>query len=152
MKTTDSRPALRTGLVAAALLTLAACGGIADDAPTDADETEFCQAYYDEESSAQDVADDLARIGTPEGITDDQRNGFEVYVDGLADEGDTPNKDVDTVQIPADDQGDGTAFVNYARDLCSPLLNPTDPAAPTDPASPSQAPSGSTTPSGSATP
>ncbi len=122
---------LRAGLATAVLLTLAACGGIADDAPTDADQTEFCAAYYDETATAQDVADRLAEIGTPAGISESERNGFESYVDALADEGDTPYKDVETVKIPADDKADGTAFIDYAQDLCPPLLEPTSPVSPT---------------------
>lgn len=134
MKTSATR-SLRAGLTVAVLLGLAACGGIADDAPTDADPTEFCRAYYDEEATAADVADRLAEIGTPDDISDEERNGFEVYVEGLQDEGDSPNRDVSTVQIPADDQADGRAFVDYASNLCTTLLAPTDPS---DPASPSE--------------
>lgn len=132
--TFSPRPVLRGGVLAVAFLTLAACGGIADDAPSNADLTEFCNTYYDEESTAQEVAQKLAGIGTPDDISDAERNGFEVYVDGLEDEGDSPNKDVDEVQIPADDKADGQAFVTYAGEACS-TIAPTDPSAdPSEPA------------------
>ncbi|MDO9456710.1 hypothetical protein [Nocardioides sp.] len=128
--TISSRPVVRVGFVAAALLTLAACGGIADDAPTDADPQAFCDAYFSETQTAEEVAKELADIGTPEDISDDERNGFETYVEGLDDEGDKANKDVSSVQIPADDQEDGNAFVTYAQNTCGALQAPTeDPSA-----------------------
>ena len=136
MNSSLTRSRLRAGLVASALLGLAACGGIADDAPTDADPTAFCEAYYDESATAAEVADELASVGTPDDISDEERNGFEVYVEGLQDEGDSPNRDISTVQIPADDQVDGQAFVDYASALCTSLLAPTDPSDPSDPSDP----------------
>ncbi|MCW2814485.1 MAG: hypothetical protein JWN84_1940 [Nocardioides sp.] len=138
MNSSLTRTRLRAGVVAVALLGLAACGGIADDAPTDADATAFCEAYYDESATAEEVADELATIGTPSDISDEERNGFEVYVEGLQDEGDRPNVDVSEVQIPADDRADGTAFVEYASNLCTPLLTPTDPVDPSDPSDPAE--------------
>ncbi|WP_139980823.1 hypothetical protein [Nocardioides litoris] len=116
---TRIRPVLRAGLVAAALLSLAACGGIADDAPTNASVEEFCTTYYDLESSAEDVAQKLAETGTPEGIGEQERDGFELYVDALNDEGGTANGDVTSVEVPQDDKADGEAFIAYADTTCA---------------------------------
>jgi hypothetical protein len=141
----SSRSVLRGGVLAAALLTLAACGGIADDAPNDADLTEFCNTYYNESQTAEQVAKKLADVGTPKGISSSERNGFEVYVDGLDDEGDTPNKDLTEVKIPADDKADGTAFVAYAKEACSTVDPSADPSV--DPSvDPSADPSATETP------
>ncbi len=120
---TSATRTLRAGLTAAAFLGLAACGGIADDAPTDADPTAFCHAYYDEEATAQDVADRARRHRHPRRHQRRRAQRLRGLRRGPRTTRATcANKDVSTVQIPADDQADGKAFVDLRPDLCTPLL------------------------------
>ena len=123
--TLSPRPALRAGLAVAALLALSACSGIADDAPTDAEPQAFCDAY-NQDTSASEAAAALAEVGTPEDVTGEERNGFELYVEGLDNEGDTPNIEVEIVEIPEDDEADGLAFVTYVQETCTSLVGPPD--------------------------
>ena len=119
MKTSATRT-LRAGLTVAVLLGLAACGGIADDAPTrrrpDRVLPGLLRRGGDGPRTSPTASPTSAR---PTDISDEERNGFEVYVEGLQDEGDSANRDVSTVQIPADDQADGKAFVDYASSTCA---------------------------------
>lgn len=82
-----------------------ACGGGGSGAPTDASEDAFCEAVdsltadlvpedisnpempSDEElaQSVKDWAAELERVGTPEGISDDARAGFETVVEQTQD-------------------------------------------------------------------
>ena len=128
--TRRSRHVVRAGIAAAALMTLAACSGLADDAPTDASVEDFCAAYLFD-GTAEETAQEMAEVGTPEGVSDEVRNGFETYVDALNDEGDTANADVLTVEVPEDDRADGEAFVEYVGTTCAgqggaPTEAPTD--------------------------
>ncbi|MDT0202328.1 hypothetical protein [Nocardioides sp. AE5] len=114
----------RFSLVVASLalvggMTAACGGGSGADAPTNASQDDFCEAYMKitevtDADGAKDVAKDLADIGTPEGISDEARKGFEVYVDALedADDGDT--------ETPWDDdeQENVTAFLTWASTTC----------------------------------
>jgi hypothetical protein len=79
-----------------------ACGDDASDAPDDASKDDFCkvleEAPTDEKPSQDDVddwADKLRDTGTPEGIDDDARHGFEVLIEAL--------DDVDVDDIDEDD-------------------------------------------------
>lgn len=93
--TTAARAGFST-LLAVLLLALAGCGGDdADAAPDDASRSDFCEAFLDEPDgfdsddpdeavdAAHDYADTLREVGTPD-VSDDAREGFEVYVDFLA--------------------------------------------------------------------
>lgn len=117
-----TRRAVRAGVVVAAVATLNACGGIADDAPTDAGVEEFCAAYFDGESSAEQVADRLAEVGTPSDISDFQRDGFEAVAEGLQSAGDRPRAEVEEVNVSESDVDKVDEFVLYANETCASFL------------------------------
>ena len=121
---------LTTGLVglnlaapgAGAILTtvlsggLVACGGPQGaDAPTDASVEDFCRTIGDLSTlDPEKLVDDLAEVGTPEGIPADAREGFEVMIDeATADE------------ISDADQGKVNTFVAYVAETCGAF--PADP-------------------------
>lgn len=136
------RPLLHLGLVAAAALTLTACSGMADDAPRDAEPQAFCDTFYDREQTARQVAADLAETGTPDDVSDDERRGFELWVEGLDNQGDTPNVEIDRVEVPEGDRDAAEAFSTYVSDTCLAdpgALSPTPSPAPSD--TPSDTPS-----------
>ncbi|MGN0064748.1 MAG: hypothetical protein ACI379_10940 [Nocardioides sp.] len=109
-------------LAAAAVLAvtataLTACGG-GSSAPADAKESDFCNAYvalfdktsdvdpddYDAQAKAmQEWGDGLAEVGTPEGISDDARKGFEKAVDLIQD------IDAKDIEKATEDAGDSAA-------------------------------------------
>lgn len=130
--------ALPLGAAVVLALALGACGG----APTEASKTEFCAAAADQ-SWADDLGsdpdgdaiadafhewgDELNDVGTPEGIPDDAREGFEITVDYLRHvEGDDFD-DLDAVG-PADDELSDeeeekvTSFDEYVNATCQPEL------------------------------
>ena len=89
------RPALAAASAAFLTFSLAACGG---GPPDDASKDEFCGVindpkYFedlDENSDEQDyldavqeLADDLRDVGTPDDISDDAREGFEIQLDAV---------------------------------------------------------------------
>jgi len=134
---TGWRPNKETGmrialLAAGALLvgtTATACGGPPEDASTkDASTKDFCAALQaaptDDKPSQDDIdawADELNDTGTPDDISDDARNGFEVLVDALKDldvddiDGDTNFEDV---VKDAGDRKDVEKFFLYAGKKC----------------------------------
>lgn len=64
---------------------LSACGGgytAPEDAPTDASVEEFCGVTEDIETddSKDEVIDAFTSVGTPEDMTDEQRESWEAYV------------------------------------------------------------------------
>ena len=101
------------GLLAAGLLALlTACGGSdvkGADAPADATEKEFCALIADIDlSDPKSFVEDLAETGTPAGIPEDARAGFEVMIDNAtADE------------ISDGDQEKVNAFVAYFTTTCA---------------------------------
>lgn len=117
-------------LLAAAGLVLAAgaltaCGGAPDDASKD----DFCKAIEgaptDEKPSQDDVdkwVDELKDTGTPEGISDDERSGFEVLVDAL-DDADVDDLDdsfqFEDVVKDKDDRKDVEKFFVYYGKTCA---------------------------------
>lgn len=130
-------------------LSLSACGG---DAPTDASKEDFCDAYgsvfetfsdIDAEASEseqadalvdgfKDFADELEDVGTPDGIPDDARDGFEITIDLL---GDLDKDDVEKAikegnnefaKASDDDQKKVDAFDEYATDECGEPEPPTE--------------------------
>jgi len=127
-------------LGAAVLLALAlgACGG----APTDASKTEFCAATTDQswtdaldtDSDGGDIADalqewgdQLSEVGTPEGISDDAREGFELTVDYLRHVDSDDFDDLDDAaptngDLTDDEQEKVTAFDEYVSTTCRPEL------------------------------
>ncbi|WP_426243208.1 hypothetical protein [Nocardioides sp. LHG3406-4] len=137
-----------------------ACGGGGDsdggDAPTSASKTEFCDAYQglftdlaglagdtgeapDENAmlnAIQDWAADMEKVGTPEGISDDVRSGFELTVgqakDLEADDLKEANLEDLTTDLSEDEQKQAQAFTTYVTDSCG---NPLDEIMPSEPAS-----------------
>ncbi|WP_447643996.1 hypothetical protein [Nocardioides zeae] len=118
-------------LSAAALVlagaSLTACGG---GAPTDASESEFCDAMQaagesileqsekdgDEEVDFGDAIDELEETGTPENIPDDAREGFESLIDAMKDlDGDT----VDEVSDNNDELDGDDEFSDYYTETCA---------------------------------
>ena len=119
---------------------LTACGG----APTDASKEDFCDAFnsaeeifadIDSEAEAKDqagdvtdaykeFADKLEEVGTPDGISDDAREGFEIFVEELGDldEDDVekfledPEKDI--AEVSKDDEKKVNEFTEYAGKEC----------------------------------
>ena len=120
---------------------LSACGG----APTDASTKDFCEAYnssadvfgdIDQEASpkeqaeafadgAKEYADKLEEVGTPEGISDEAREGFEIQVEELGDlDADDIAKaiedsDPELVKVSKDDEEKANAFDEYASKECA---------------------------------
>jgi hypothetical protein len=136
------RPLASAGAVVLLALSLTACGG---GAPSDASVKDFCsisaqtadeeflKAFekkdYDKIADLfQQQAEEAEKIGTPKGIPDDAREGFEIQVDALKDiDGDTvkkafeskdPSKFEDEL-ISKDDQKKVEAFTKYENEKCS---------------------------------
>ncbi len=135
------RPAAAVGAAVLLAFSLSACGG----APTDADEKDFCEAYNSDAGfsaeeddfeaqaeAANEYADELNEVGTPEDIPDDARKGFEVWVEVLGDVNADDLEDEDAQKAIEekyeDDEDDVTAFFEYAGETCASEV-PEDPAA-----------------------
>lgn len=123
-------------------LSLTACGG--SGAPTDASKDDFCEAFnsqydffsdFDAEASADEQADawvegfkeyaeNLEEVGTPEGISDEAREGFEITVEELKDlDADEVKKaieenDTEFAEISKDDEEKANAFNEYGTEEC----------------------------------
>ena len=128
------RPAVALGAAVLLALSLSACGG----APTDASEKDFCEAYngfgevgeIDEDDfeaqadAANDYAEELEEVGTPEGIPDDARKGFEVWVEVFGDINADDLEDEDAQKAIEDkyedDEDDVEAFSAYVGETCTP--------------------------------
>jgi hypothetical protein len=132
-------------LMAATLVLVAGttvgCGGGDKDgggAPAAASEKEFCDTFtaFSEDmagsstddtkaqiKTAKEGVDKLAEVGTPEGISDDARDGFEIFVDTIkgidddASEKDLQNIDSDLSEA---DNKKVTAFTTYYSETCAP--------------------------------
>ena len=111
---------------------LTACGG-GVDAPTDASKDDFCGVaggtavleYFDEENqefNAKEYGDALADVGTPDDISDEAREGFEIAVKELRDAGDGLSEDdlndLDDDKISEDDNDKVDAFGDYVSSTC----------------------------------
>lgn len=140
------RPAAALSATVLLAFSLTACGG----APTDASEEDFCKALADvfeplvaasfEEPTEeqwediQDSVEDLEEVGTPEDISDDERNGFEVFVEAVGDADYDDIKDGEDGEIPGvseDDEADADKFFAYGAEKCPESFGvPTD--VPTD--------------------
>ena len=120
---------MRRLLAAAGLVlvagTMTACGG----APDDASKADFCKAVEaapcDEKPSQDDVdewVDELNDTGTPDDIGEDERNGFEVFVEAL-DDADVDDLDDETsfedVVEDSDDREDVEKFFAYYAETCA---------------------------------
>ncbi|WP_141004903.1 hypothetical protein [Nocardioides humi] len=135
------RPLASAGAAALLALSLTACGG---GAPTDASVEDFCkasqnteagqdffQAIQDEdwdkvEDLVKKQAEELEKVGTPEDIPDDAREGFEIQLDAAkkvdADDIEKAfkdDKDPFEAEISKDDQKKAEAFNTYQSETCS---------------------------------
>jgi hypothetical protein len=130
---------MNTGLLTASLVLVGAsavgCSG-GGGAPTDASEDDFCKELTslfsdlgtmagstDKEALAtiKSWAKDLEKVGTPEGISDEARDGFELMikqVEGL-DEDDTTEDFQRMDEELSDSEKEATeAFEKYTTDTC----------------------------------
>ncbi len=119
-------------------LSLTACGGSdAASAPEDASAEEFCDVFLNQSGEAaaddakaqldeaRDLADQLSEVGTPADFSDEAREGFEVFIDFIADldEGDVEgfNDASDPSEIfGADDAEKVATFTTAAAQACVP--------------------------------
>ena len=150
---------MKHALLAAALVLVGgsavSCGGggAGADAPTDASESEFCDAYTSLFSdlgdlagaggeappedemlkSFQDWAQKMEDVGTPEGISDDARQGFELTIEEVNDleAEDLDQASLDDLSSDASDEEkeQAEAFNTYLTDTCG---NPLEELAPSD--------------------
>jgi hypothetical protein len=115
---------MKHGLLAASLVLVAGtavgCGG----APTDASTEDFCEQVtkagsMESADDAKDWGKEMEDIGTPEGISDDARDGFEIVVDAAkdAEEEDGKVKDPD---ISDSDEKKVDKFGEYVATECAP--------------------------------
>lgn len=124
-------------------LSLTACGGDDgggdSDAPESATNDEFCEAFLDVgnlETGAdiKDFAANLEEVGTPEDVSEDERAGFEVFIDAAQDvDDDATLEDIEDPDVSEEDNANAEAFVTYATETCAGSLPdelPTD--APTE--------------------
>lgn len=137
------RAAVATG-TAALVLSLSACGDddkgddkgeAGSDAPVGASQEEFCDAFNAvlgdmaaietqpteaQWSELQDKVETLADVGTPEDISDDNRDGYEVLVKAVTETDYDDSLDF-SGRIPGaseSEQAKATSFVQYAATLC----------------------------------
>ncbi|HWJ81748.1 MAG TPA: hypothetical protein VNS55_05880 [Nocardioides sp.] len=141
------RPAAALGAAAVLAFSLTACGGGGGgSAPDDASKDDFCKAWndaftplaslegdanQDQLDKFKDAVDNLADVGTPSDISDDQRKGFEVFVDAVDDISlDDFNSDSgdDIPGVSKDDQAKVQDFVQWAFTDCTDVPSdlPTD--------------------------
>jgi hypothetical protein len=120
---------------------LTACGGGASDAPDDASKEDFCDAYNsssdlgedasaeEQVEAAKDQADKIIDVGTPEDMSDDEREGFEIFTDAIKDvdeddidkftEAGSEDEFQDALGTSDDDFEKVTAFLTYTSTTCS---------------------------------
>ena len=115
---------MRRVLVGATMLLVAgmtaACGS-----PDDASKGDFCDSIEglnkagDDFDKNKDAFEELADTGTPDGISDDAREGFEILID-LADEADS-NKDAEKAaeDLGSDEEKKVEAFGEYVGKTCA---------------------------------
>jgi hypothetical protein len=99
-----------TALLALIITLATACSGPAGaDAPRDADTADFCKVIQsiDLTGSADDFADDLSAVGTPEDIPAEAREGFEIMIDNASD-----------ATIDDGDQAKVSVFLEYFTTKC----------------------------------
>ncbi|KAA1421964.1 hypothetical protein F0U44_06815 [Nocardioides humilatus] len=128
------RHAATLGATALFALSLSACGGPPDDASV----ADFCKAIHDtswatsldETSDGDEIVkalqkwrDKLDETGTPKGIPDDARKGFEITIDTLSDvkaeDFDSPD-DLGDINgdLSKEDEDKVEALNDYSTDKC----------------------------------
>lgn len=133
------RPFAAACLLVALAGSVTACGG---DSPTDASEDDFCGAITDvsdaldalvdpdtpaskkQWSAIQESYDQLAEVGTPEGVSTDQREGFELLVESMSDlaeeqSGGDPESSEVVPDVAEGDQDKVDDFLAYSLDTCA---------------------------------
>ena len=146
MTGTKTTTTMKTAGAAAALaLVLAGCGGGgASGAPTDASQDEFCEKYtsgfvgafeeLDPEASEQEQAeaileslkswaDEMAELGTPEEMSDEARDGFELTIQSIQDLNADDLQDEEAMaeledKLSGDDKEAAAALQTYVTDNC----------------------------------
>lgn len=135
------RAAGAAGAAVLLALSLSACGDSASDAPDDASTDDFCGAYNATTSTEEDASDSdkvdeaheqaekLIEVGTPEDISDDAREGFEILVDAVADIGEDDVDNItnaesqdafrEAIGASEDDFEKVIAFLTYANETCA---------------------------------
>jgi len=103
--------------VLAALL-LTGCGGSPDDASAE----DFCEAWTENGNTVEEVheaAETLEDVGTPEDIEDSARDGFEVFVDALAD---VDQDDIEAMDEAVADEGSLAEIYGIDEDEAADIL------------------------------
>ena len=101
---------------------LGACGGSSSSAPA-ASKADFCRTFdhLASDTTPQHAADELSRVGTPSGMPQEARHGFDVLVDHLRDlpEGAQPRQITQMVQgLDSQDMSDVRAFITFYGTEC----------------------------------
>jgi hypothetical protein len=139
---TDARRRVKVATTLAVLVvvtaSLSACGGgsssdasAASAAPTSASKSDFCGALKVGGSDVKpsQLAASMKSVGTPDGISESARRGFEVLVDKLSTIDSSNPSDADIAKLAqafkAGDLADVKAFITYYVQECSGSL-PTD--------------------------
>lgn len=115
----------RLALASAALMMLGgltACGG----SPDDASEKDFCDAIEkigkvsvdDDFDKSKDAVSDLGDVGTPKGISDDARKGFELLVDETDDADSEKDFEKAGDDLSKDEEKQVEAFGEYTAKTC----------------------------------
>lgn len=129
---------MRTALLAASIALVAGttvgCGG---GPPTDASKADFCGTFDDFYADAaklgedskdsdivkalKDVGEKLEEVGTPEDMSDDAREGFELTVQAIKDlDDDATQEDIEKIDkgFSDDEQKSVDAFDEYLSTTC----------------------------------
>lgn len=129
------RPVAALGAAAVFAISLTACGGGASGAPEDASQDDFCKAWTDlgkvdtsgkltEEKfdKVMEKIDALGEVGTPKDVSEDERKGFEVFVDEFSDLSYDDVKDSEDddelFKVSKEDDKNAEAFTDYAVKTC----------------------------------
>lgn len=131
---------MKKSLAAGALMlaaTLPACGGGdggGSDAPTGASTEDFCKPIAELMAAGADLdggdikklGESLAKVGTPKGISDEQREGFELFVKKAAKvDGDETLADLSSAEgYSAEDGKKVAAFGDYFATECAASMVP----------------------------
>lgn len=100
-----------------------------EDAPKDASSEDFCTAMAaltdatqgEEEKPFRDALESLAEVGTPAGVADEARTGFEVFVTALDELAWSDRSNID--RLDGDDEAAATAFVTAFSKVCAEQLS-----------------------------